>query len=145
VRFFFLAVQFSNSVISNFLWHHGLQHTRLPYQQLPEFAPTHIHRVSDAIQQFHPLSSPSPDFSLSQHQGLFQWVSSSHHLKKYWSFSFSICPYTEYSGLISFRMEWLDLLAVQETLKSLLQHQSSKAWEGIRKMKLILVNNLQRQ
>ena len=127
VRFFFLAVQFSHSVISNFLRHHGLQHTRLPYHQLPEFAPAHIHRVGDAIQPFHPLSSPSPAFNLSQHQGLFQWVSSSNHLKKYWSFSFSIHPSNEYSGLISFRMDWLDLLAVQGTLKSLLQHHSLKA------------------
>ena len=97
------------------------------YHQLPEFAPAHIHRVGDAIQPFHPLSSPSPAFNLSQHQGIFQWVSSSHHLKKYWSFSFSIRPSNEYSGLISFRMDWLDLLAVQGTLKSLLQHHSSKA------------------
>ena len=64
---------------------------------------------------------PSPPaFSLSQHQGLFRWP-------KYWSFSFSISPSNEYSGLISFRMDWLDLLAVQGTLKSLLQHRSSKA------------------
>ena len=80
-----------------------------------------------AIQLFHPLLSPSPPaFSLSQHQGLFQWVSSI-RWPKYWSFSFSISPSNEYSGLISFRMDWFDLLAVQGTLKSLLQHQSSKA------------------
>ena len=74
------------------------------------------------------LSSPSPPaFNLSQHQGLFKWVSSSHHVPKYWSFSFSISPSNEYSGLISFRMNWLDLLAVRRTLKSLLQRHSSKA------------------
>ena len=64
------------------------------------------------------LSSPSPPaFNLSQHQGLFQGVSSSHQVAKYWSFSFSISPSNEYSGLISFRMDWLDLLEVQGTLQ----------------------------
>ena len=83
---------------------------------------------SDAIKPSHPLSSASPPaFNLSQHQGLFQGVSSSHQVAKYWSFSFSISPSNEYSGLISFRMDWLDLLVVQGTLKSLLQHCSSKA------------------
>ena len=73
------------------------------------------------------LLSPSPPtFNLSQHQGLFQWVSSSHQVPKHWSFSFSISPSNKYPGLISFRMDWLDLLAVQGTLKSLLQHHSSK-------------------
>ena len=85
---------------------------------LLELAQTHVHRVSNAIQPSHPLSSPSPPaFNLSQHQGLFQWVNSSHHVAKYWSFSFSISPSNEYSGLISFRIDWLDLLAVQGTLK----------------------------
>ena len=75
----------------------------------------------------HPItSSSSSTFNLSQHQGLFKWVSSSHQVAKYWSFSFSISPSSEYSGLISFKMDWLDLLAVQGTLKSLLQHHSSK-------------------
>ena len=98
----------------------------LVHYQLPEFTQTYVHWVGDAIQLSHPLSSPSPPaFSLSQHQGLFQWVSSS--WPKYWSFSFNISPSNEYSGLISFRMDWLDLLAVQGTLKSLLQHYSSKA------------------
>ena len=74
------------------------------------------------------LSSPSPAFNLSQHQGLFQGVSSSHQVaKKYWSFSFNISPTNEYVGLISLRIDWLDLLAVQGTLKSLLQHHTSKA------------------
>ena len=96
--------------------------------QLPEFTQTHVHRVGDAIQPSHPLSSPSPPAPKpSQHQGLFQWVSSSHQVAKYWSFSFNNSPSNEYPGLISFRMDWLDLLAVQGTLKSLLQHHSSKA------------------
>ena len=96
--------------------------------QLPKFTQTHVHLVGDAIQPSHPLSSPSPPApNLSQHQGLFQWVNSLHEVAKYWSFSFSISPPNEYPGLISFRMDWLELLAVQGTLKSLLQHHSSKA------------------
>jgi len=99
------------------------------YHQLLELTQTHVHWVSDTIQSSHPLLSPSPPaFNLSQHQGLFKWVSSLHQMaSKYWSFSFSISPSNEYSGLISFRMDWLDLLVVQGTLKSLLQHHSSKA------------------
>ena len=91
---------------------------------LPELAQTHVYLVSDAIQPSHSLSSPSPPtFNRSQHQGLFQWI----RWAKYWSFSFNISPSSEHSGLISFRMDWLDLLAVQGTLRSLLQHHSSKA------------------
>ena len=91
------------------------------HHQLPEFTQSHVHWVGDAIQPSHPLLSPSlPAFKLSQHQGLFKWVSFSHQMAKYWSFSIS--PSNEYSGLISFRIDWLDLLAVQGTLKSLLQH-----------------------
>jgi len=98
------------------------------HHQLPEFTQTRIHWVSDAIQPSHPLLSLSPPaFNLSQHQGLFKWVSSLHQVARYWSFSFSISPSNEYSGLISFRVDRLDLLAVQGTLKSLLQHHSSKA------------------
>ena len=83
------------------------------HHQLPKLAQTHVHRVSDAIQSSHPLSSPSPPaFNLSQHQGLFQWISSSHRRPKYQSFSFSISPSNEYSGLISFRIYWFDLLVV---------------------------------
>ena len=89
---------------------------------LLEFAQTY------AIQPLRPLLLPSPPtLNLSQHQGLFQWVGCSHRWPKYWSFSFSISPSNEHPGLISFRMDWLDLLAVQGTLKSLLQHHSSKA------------------
>ena len=100
------------------------------HYQLPELAQTHTHWVSDAIQPSHPLSSPSPPtFNHSQHQDLFKRVSCLPKCwwPKYWSFSFSIGPSNEYSGLISFRIDWLDLLAVQGTLKSLLQHHSSKA------------------
>ena len=98
------------------------------HHQLLKFTQTHVHRVGDAIQPSHPLSSPSPLApNPSQHQSLFQWVNSSYEVAKYWSFSFSISPSNEYSGLISFRMDWLHLLAVQGTLKSLLQHHSSKA------------------
>ena len=92
----------------------------------PQFALTLVHWASDAIQLPHPLSSPFPlAFHLSQHQGLFQWVDSLHQVAKYWSFSISAS--IEYSGLISFRIDWFDLLAVQRTLKSLLQHHNSKA------------------
>ena len=96
--------------------------------QLPEFTQTHVHWVGGAIQPSHPLSSPSPPApNLSHHQSLFQWVSSSHQVPQNWSFSFNISPSNEHPGLISFRMDWLDLLAVQGTLKSLLQHHTSKA------------------
>ena len=99
----------------------------LVYHQLLEFAQTHVHRVSDAIQPFHPLSRPSLP-SIFPSIGVFS-NGSAFHIRgpKCWSFSFSISPSNEYSGLISFRMDWLDLLAVQGTLKSLLQHCSSKA------------------
>ena len=98
------------------------------HHQLLEFTQTHVHWVSDAIQPSHPLSSPSlPVLNLSQHQGLFKWVSSSHQVAKYWSFCFKISPSNDHPGLISFRMDWLDLLAVQGTIKCLLQHHSSKA------------------
>ena len=97
------------------------------HHQLLELTLTHVHRVGDAIQPSHLLLSPPPAFSLSQHQGLFQWVSSLHQVAKYWSFSFCISPSSECSGLISFRMDWLSFLAVQGTLKSLLQHHTSKA------------------
>ena len=93
------------------------------HHQLLESTQTHVYWVGDAIQLSHPLSSPSlPALSLSQHQGLFQWVDSSNRWPKYWSFSLS----NEYSALISFRIDWFDL-AIQGTLKSLLQHHSSKA------------------
>ena len=99
------------------------------HHQLPEFTQTHVHWVGDAIQLSYPLSSPSPAFNFpsirvfSNESGLgMMW-------SKYWSFSLMssrISPSNEHPGLISFRMDWLDLLAVQGTLKSLLQHHSSK-------------------
>ena len=96
--------------------------------QFPESTQTHVHWVGDAIQPPHPLSSPSPPaLNLSQHQGLFKWVSSSHQVAKVLEFQLQHEPSNEHPGLISFRMNWLDLLAVQGTLKSLLQHHSSKA------------------
>ena len=96
------------------------------HHQLLEFPQTQVHWVGDAIQPSHPLLSPSPPaLNLSQHQGLLQWVSI--RCPKYWSFSFSISPSNDYLGLISFRIDWLDFLAVQGNLKSLLQHHSAKA------------------
>ena len=98
------------------------------HYQLLEFTQTHVHRVSDAIQPSHPLSSPSPPApNPSQHQSLSNESTLHMRWPKYWSFSFSILPSKEIPGLISFRMDWLELLAVQGTLKSLLQHHSSKA------------------
>ena len=96
------------------------------HHQLLELAQTHVHQVGDAIQPSHPLSLTSPPaFHLSQH--LSNELALCIRRPKYWSFSFNISPSNEYSGRISFRMNWLDLLAVQGTLKSLLQHHSSKA------------------
>ena len=98
------------------------------HDQLPEFAQTHVHRVGDAIQPCHPLSSPSPPApNPSQHRGLFQWVNSSQEVAKVLEFQPQHQSSNEQPRLVSFRMEWLDLLAVQGTLKSLLQHHSSKA------------------
>ena len=114
--------------MSDSLWPHGVQHTRPPCPSPnPEFTPSHVHWVSDAIQPSRPLSSPSPAFNLSQHQGFSNESVLCMRWPKYWSFSFNISPSNEHSGLSSFTMDWLDL-AVQGTLKSLLQHHSSKAW-----------------
>ena len=97
------------------------------HHQLPEFTQTHIHQVSDAMQPSHPPSSPSPSApNPSQHQRFSNESTLPMRWPKYWSFSFSIIPPKEIPGLISFRMDWLDLLAVQGTLESLLQHHSSK-------------------
>ena len=98
------------------------------HQQLPESTQTHIHRVNDAIQPSHPLSSPSPPaLKLSQHQVFSSESALRIRWPKDWSLSFNISPSNEHPGLISFRIDWLDLLAVQGTLKSLLQHHNSKA------------------
>ena len=115
--------------MSDFLRSHRLQYTGFPvHHLLPELAQTHFHRVGDAVQSSHPLSSlflaPSifPSIRVFSNKSVLRirWP-------KYWSFSFNISASNEYSGLISFRMDWLDLLEVQRTLKSLLQHHSSKA------------------
>ena len=115
--------------MSDSLQTHGLQHASPPCPSpISRVYSNSFHWVSDAIQPSQPLSSPSPTaFNLSQHQGLFQWVITHIRWPKYWSFSFSISSSNEYSGLISLRINWLDLLAVQGTLRSLLQHHSSKA------------------
>ena len=98
------------------------------HHQLPEFTQTHVHWVSDAIQPSHPLPSPSPPaFNLSSIKVFSNESALCIRWPKYWSYSFNICPSNEHSALISFRMDWLDLLAIQGTLKSLLQHYSSKA------------------
>ena len=97
------------------------------HHQLPEFTQTHVHRVSDAIQPSHPLLSPSPPAPNPPIRVFSNESTLCMRWPKYWSFSFSISPSIEIPGLISFRMDWLDLLEVQGTLKSLLQHRSSKA------------------
>ena len=98
------------------------------HHQLMEFTQTHVHPVSDAIQPSHPLSSPSPPTPIPPSIRVFSNESTLRmRWPKYWSFSFSIIPSKEHPGLISFRMDWLDLLTVQGTLTSLLQHHSSKA------------------
>ena len=97
------------------------------HHQLPELAQIHVHWVGDAIQPSYPLSSASPAFSLSQHQGLFQWVSSSHQVAEVLEFQLQYQPSNEYSGMISLRIDWFDLLEVPGTLKSLFKHHNSKA------------------
>ena len=115
--------------MSDFLRPHGLQQSGFPVvHYLLELAQTHVHWVGDAIQPSCPLSSllllplifPCIRVFSSESTLLMRWP-------KYWSFSFSIIPSKEHPGLISFRMDWLDLPAVQGTLKSLLQLHSSKA------------------
>ena len=102
------------------------------HHQLPKSTQTHVHWVGDAIQPSHPLSSPSPPtFNLFQHQDLFKWVSSSHQVARV-SASTSVLPmniqdWSPLGWMLSFRMNWLDLLALQGTLKGLLQYHSSKA------------------
>ena len=125
---FLVAIQ-SPSHVWLFATPHGLQHARLP---CPSLSPGACSNSCPLSWWCHPTISSSvvpfcschPSFPTSR---CFQWVSSSHQVAKVFSFSSSISPSNEYSGLISFRIDWLDLLAVQGTLKSLLQHHSSKA------------------
>ena len=98
------------------------------HHQLPELAQTHVHRVGGAIQPSHPLSAPSPPaFNLFQHPGLFKWVSSSHQVAKGLEFQLQHQSFQWILGLISFRIDWLNLPEVQGILKSVLQYHSSKA------------------
>ena len=98
------------------------------HHELPEFTQTHVHRVGDVIQPSHPLLSPAPPPPIPPSiRGFSNDSTLCMRWPKYWSFSFNISPSNEHPGLTSFRMDWLDLLAVQGTLKSLLQHHSSKA------------------
>ena len=127
--FQFSSVQFSCSVMSNSLWPHNCSTPGLPvHHQLLEFTQTHVHRVGDAIQPSHPLPSLFPP---APNPPSIRVFSSESTLRMRWpeycSFSFSIIPSKEHPGLISFRMDWLDLLAIQGTLKSLIQHHISKA------------------
>ena len=114
--------------MSNSLQPHELQHARLPCHQLPEFTHTYVHRVvmpSSHLILCRPLLLLPPILSSIM---VFSNESTLHmRWPKYWSFSFNVSPSNEHPGLISFRMDWLDLLAVQGTLKGLLQHHTSKA------------------
>ena len=132
IRFFsnpwLRSVQFSISVMSDSLQLHGLQNARSPCS-----SPTpRIYSDSCPLSKWcHPTissSSPTPlAFNLSKHHRPFKWVSSSHQVAKVLEFQLHTCPSNEYSGLISFKMDWLDLFAVQGTLKNLLERHSSKA------------------
>ena len=125
------SVQFSHSVVSNSLWPHGLQHTRLPCpsitnsQSLLKLISIELLMPSNHLIFCCPhllLPSIFPSIRVFSNESVLHIM-----WPKYWSFSFNISPSNEHPGLISFRMDWLDLLAVQGTLKSLLQHHSSKA------------------
>ena len=123
MNFLFLkirSVQFSRSVMSNSLWPHGLQHARPPCASPAPGVYSNSCPLSRWCQPtIHPVLSPSPPaLNLSQHQGLSKWLTLCIRWPKYWSFSFNISPSNEHPGLISFRMDWLDLLAAQGTLKS---------------------------
>ena len=130
-QFFLCSVQFSSVAQLCLTLCNPMNHSMpgLPvHHQLPEFTQTHIHQVSDAIQPSHPLSSPFLLPPISPRIRVFSNESALHtKWPNYYSFSFNIIPSKEIPRLISFRMDWLDFLAVQGTLKSLLQHHSSKA------------------
>ena len=120
---------FSHPVMSDFFQPRGLQHTRPPcLSPSPGVCPSScpLHQWCHPAISF--LTPSSSAFNVSQHQGLFRWVSCSHHqVTKYWGFSLSISSSNEYSGLTFFKIDWFDLLTAQGTLRSLLQHHSSKA------------------
>ena len=122
------SVQFSHSVMSDSFDPMDCSTPGLPvHYQLPELTQTHV-QVSDAIQPSHPLSSPSPlAFNLSQHEGLFQWVSSLHQVAKVLEFQLQHQSFQWIFRAGFLRMDWLDLLVVQGTLKSLFQNHSSKS------------------
>ena len=122
----FSSVQFSHSVMSDSLQPHESQHTRPP---CPSPTPRVYSNSCPWSRWCHPAISSSvvPFSSCPKSLSLFQWVNPSHEVAKVLEFSFSISPSNEHKGLISFRMDWLDLLAVQGILKSLLQHHNSKA------------------
>ena len=128
---FYVSVQFSSVAQScPTLW--DPMNRSMPglpvHHQLQEFTQTHVHWFSDTIWPSHPLLAPSPlAFNLSQHQGLFKWVSSSHEVAKILEFPLQHLSFQWTPGLISFRMDWLDLLAGQGRLKSLLQYHGLKA------------------
>ena len=120
----------NHSVVSNFLQPHGLQHPRLPYPSPPPGVYSKVMSIESVIPSHHlilccpllflPSIFPIVKVFSNESSLLIRWP-------KYWSFNFSISPSKEHPGLISFRMDWVDLLAVQGNLKSLLQHHSSKA------------------
>ena len=122
-----ILIQFSRSVMSDTLRPHGLQHTGFPIlHQLLELTQTHVLWVDDAIQPSHPLWSSSPPSIFPSLRVFSNESVICSRWPKYWSFNFSISPSKEYSGQISFRINWFDLLVGLQTCKSLLQHQSSK-------------------
>ena len=124
----YFSVQFSSSVMSDSLQPHGLQHTRRP---CPSPTPRAYWKSCPSSQWCHPTISSSVPFSSSLHSfpASGSFLISQFYIRwpKYWNSNFSISPSSEYSGLISFRIDWLDFLAIQRTLKSLLHHHSSKA------------------
>ena len=127
-QWIFSSVQFSHSVVSDSLRPHELQHAKpLVHHQLPEFTQTHVHWVGDAIQPSHLLLSPSPTFNLSQHQGIFQWVSSSHHVPKALvSASASVIPMNIQDWFPLGLTGWFSLLS-KGLSRVFSQHHTSKA------------------
>ena len=121
------SVQFSRSVVSDSLWPMECSMPVLVHHQLQEHAQAHIHWVGDSIQPSHPLSFPFLlAFNLSQHQGFFKWVNSSHQVAQVLELQLQHQSFQWICRTDSFRIDWFDLLAVQGILKSLLQHHSSK-------------------